>query len=77
MVEICTGGKVVCYFAVAGSGDPVQTNGLRLLERWRYASKAAVFCAFRHMRKRVAKFNIEKITPQDLDGAAGPPDEET
>ena len=29
------------------------------------------------MRERVAKFNIEKIKPQDLAGAAGPPDEET
>jgi hypothetical protein len=29
------------------------------------------------MRERVAKFNVEKIKPQDLAGAAGPPDEET
>ena len=29
------------------------------------------------MRDRVAKFNVEKIKPQDLAGAAGPPDEET
>jgi len=28
-------------------------------------------------RERVAKFNVEKIKPQDLAGAAGPPDEET
>jgi ParB family chromosome partitioning protein len=28
------------------------------------------------MRERAAKFNIEKIRPQDLAGAAGPPDEE-
>ena len=28
------------------------------------------------MRERVAKFNVEKIRPQDLAGAAGPPDEE-
>ena len=27
------------------------------------------------MRERVSKFNIEKIKPQDLAGAAGPPDE--
>ena len=27
------------------------------------------------MRERVAKFNVEKIKPQDLAGAAGPPDE--
>ncbi|MFZ1138025.1 MAG: hypothetical protein WAN76_02530 [Candidatus Sulfotelmatobacter sp.] len=29
------------------------------------------------MRERVAEFNVEKITPQDLAGAACPPDEET
>jgi hypothetical protein len=28
------------------------------------------------VRERVAKFNVEKIKPQDLAGAAGPPDEE-
>jgi hypothetical protein len=28
------------------------------------------------MRVRAAKFNVEKIRPQDLAGAAGPPDEE-
>src|SRR6516164_5452453 len=27
------------------------------------------------MRERVAKFNVDKIKPQDLAGAAGPPDE--
>jgi ParB family transcriptional regulator, chromosome partitioning protein len=29
------------------------------------------------MRERAAKFNIEKIRPQDLAGGAGPPDEES
>jgi len=29
------------------------------------------------MRERAAKFNVEKIRPQDLAGAAGPPGEET
>jgi ParB family chromosome partitioning protein len=28
------------------------------------------------MRERAAKFNVEKIRPQDLAGASGPPDEE-
>jgi hypothetical protein len=28
------------------------------------------------MRDRAAKFNVEKIKPQDLAGAGGPPDEE-
>jgi hypothetical protein len=27
------------------------------------------------MREHIAKFNVEKIKPQDLAGAAGPPDE--
>jgi ParB family chromosome partitioning protein len=31
---------------------------------------------FKTMRERVTKFNVEKIRPQDLAGAAGPPDEE-
>ncbi len=31
----------------------------------------------RTMRERAAKFNVEKIQPQDLAGAAGPPDEES
>jgi ParB family chromosome partitioning protein len=30
---------------------------------------------FKTMRERAAKFNAEKIRPQDLAGAAGPPDE--
>jgi ParB family transcriptional regulator, chromosome partitioning protein len=29
------------------------------------------------MRERAGKFNVEKIKPQDLAGAGGPPDEET
>jgi ParB family transcriptional regulator, chromosome partitioning protein len=29
------------------------------------------------MRERAAKFNVEKIKPQDLAGVGGPPDEET
>ena len=29
------------------------------------------------MRDRAARFNVEKIKPQDLAGAAGPPDDET
>lgn len=29
------------------------------------------------MRERAAKFNVEKIKPQDLAGAGGPPDDET
>jgi hypothetical protein len=29
------------------------------------------------MRERAVKFSVEKIKPQDLAGAARPPDEET
>jgi hypothetical protein len=39
IVEICTGGKVMLHFALAGSGALVQTNGLRFQARQRYASK--------------------------------------
>ena len=28
------------------------------------------------MRERAAKFNVEKIKPQELAGTGGPPDEE-
>ena len=31
---------------------------------------------FQTLRERAAKFNVDKIRPQDLAGAAGPPDEE-
>ncbi len=31
---------------------------------------------FKTMQERAAKFNVEKIRPQDLAGAAGPPDEQ-
>jgi hypothetical protein len=29
------------------------------------------------MREHAARFNVEKIKPQDLAGAGGPPDEES
>jgi hypothetical protein len=48
MVEICTGGRAMLYFALAGSADRVQTNGLRFQARQRYASKAAVLCVQSH-----------------------------
>ena len=31
---------------------------------------------FKTMQERAAKFNVEKIRPQDLAGAVGPPDEQ-
>ena len=35
-----------------------------------------LLCRTELRQERVAKFNVEKIKPQDLAGAAGPPDEE-
>jgi ParB family transcriptional regulator, chromosome partitioning protein len=32
---------------------------------------------FKTMQERAARFNVDKIRPQDLAGAAGPPDEQT
>jgi ParB family chromosome partitioning protein len=46
-------------------------NPLRWIER-----APPVEEVLKTMRDRVAKFNIEKIKPQDVAGAAGPPDEE-
>jgi hypothetical protein len=41
-------------------------------------SKATSYrTAWTQKLERVPKFNVEKIKPQDLGGAAGPPDEET
>jgi ParB family chromosome partitioning protein len=45
--------------------------------RWIKDEPPALEEVLRTMRERAAKFNIEKIKPQDLAGAAGPPDEET
>jgi ParB family chromosome partitioning protein len=45
--------------------------------RWIKGDAPPLEDVLKTMRERVAKFNIEKIKPQDLAGAAGPPDEET
>ena len=45
--------------------------------RWIKGEPPPLEDVFKTMRERVAKFNVEKIRPQDLAGAAGPPDEET
>jgi ParB family transcriptional regulator, chromosome partitioning protein len=45
--------------------------------RWIKGDPPPLEDVLRTMRERVAKFNIERIKPQDLAGAAGPPDEET
>jgi len=45
--------------------------------RWIKGEPPTLEDVLKTMRERVAKFNVEKIRPQDLAGAAGPPDEET
>jgi ParB family chromosome partitioning protein len=44
--------------------------------RWIKGDPPPLEDVLKTMRERVAKFNVEKIKPQDLAGAAGPPDEE-
>jgi ParB family chromosome partitioning protein len=45
--------------------------------RWIQGEPPALEDVLKTMRERAGKFNVEKIKPQDLAGAAGPPDEET
>jgi ParB family chromosome partitioning protein len=45
--------------------------------RWIQGDAPPLEDVLKTMRERVAKFNVENIKPQDLAGAAGPPDEET
>ena len=44
--------------------------------RWIQGEPPALEDVLKTMRERAAKFNVEKIKPQDLAGAAGPLDEE-
>jgi ParB family chromosome partitioning protein len=44
--------------------------------RWIKGDPPPLEDVLKTMRERVAKINVEKIKPQDLAGAAGPPDEE-
>ena len=44
--------------------------------RWIQGEPPALEDVLKTMRERAAKFNVEKIKPQDLAGAAGSPDEE-
>jgi ParB family chromosome partitioning protein len=44
--------------------------------RWIKGEPPPLEDVLKTMRERVAKFNVEKIRPQDLAGATGPPDEE-
>ena len=43
--------------------------------RWIKGEPPTLEEVFKTMRERAGKFNVEKIRPQDLAGAAGPPDE--
>ncbi len=43
--------------------------------RWIKAESPSLEEVLKTMRERAGKFNVEKIRPQDLAGAAGPPDE--
>ena len=44
--------------------------------RWIKGEPPPLEAVLKTMRERAGKFNVEKIRPQDLAGAAGPPDEE-
>jgi len=44
--------------------------------RWIKGEPPPLEEVLRTMRDRTARFNVEKIRPQDLSGAAGPPDDE-
>jgi ParB family transcriptional regulator, chromosome partitioning protein len=45
--------------------------------RWIKGDAPPLEEVFKTMRERASRFNSEKIKPQDLAGAAGPPDDET
>ncbi len=45
--------------------------------RWIQGEPPPLADVLKTMRERANKFNVDKIKPQDLAGAAGPPDEET
>ena len=45
--------------------------------RWIKGDAPPLEDVLKTMRERIPKFNVDKIRPQDLAGAAGPPDEET
>src|SRR6266478_521625 len=71
MVEICTGGKVILHFALAGSGAPVQTNGLRIQARQRYASKAAVLCIQSQQEGILAPLLVRELEESKYEVVAG------
>ena len=44
--------------------------------RWIKGDAPPIEDVLNTMRERAAKFNVQKIKPEDLAGAAGPPDDE-
>jgi ParB family transcriptional regulator, chromosome partitioning protein len=44
--------------------------------RWILGDPPSLEAVLKTMRERAAKFNVEKIRPQDLSGAGGPPDDD-
>jgi len=44
--------------------------------RWIKGDLPSFADVFKTMQERAAKFNVDKVRPQDLAGAAGPPDEQ-
>ena len=44
--------------------------------RWIKGEPPALEDVLKTMRERAAKFNVERIRPQDLAGTGGPPDEQ-
>jgi hypothetical protein len=44
--------------------------------RWIKGDPPPLAEVFKTMQERVVKFNVEKVRPQDLAGAAGPPDDQ-
>jgi ParB family chromosome partitioning protein len=44
--------------------------------RWIKGDAPPLEDVFKTMRDRASRFKVEKIKPQDLAGAAGPPDDE-
>jgi ParB family chromosome partitioning protein len=44
--------------------------------RWIKGDPPPLAEVFKTMQERVVRFNVEKVRPQDLAGAAGPPDDQ-
>ncbi|HLW53041.1 MAG TPA: ParB N-terminal domain-containing protein [Candidatus Angelobacter sp.] len=56
---------------LAGSGDPVQTSGLRFQARQRYASKAAVLYVQSQQQGILAPLLVRELEPSKYEVVAG------